>query len=112
MNDFFSEKIHIDTSKVAYAGDRVEGVITQSLINYYKKTGYTKTQEVLKDFISVQNYGKEILSHPPRTSTDFFTMKKQYIENLRQNGKISDTEANAQMNEFNKVINEFQITVK
>ena len=112
MDDFFKKKIHIDPSKVTNAGDHVEGVITQGLINYYKGAGYTKTQEVLKDFINVQNYSKKILGHPPRTSTDFFTMKKRYIENLRQSGEINDTNAKAKMDELNRVINEFHITAK
>jgi hypothetical protein len=110
MDVFYQPDIDRSARNIQDAGDTVEGVITQALTNYYVKTGYTRTREVMRDFQAVQNLGVQQLGYPPRTSPEFFAMKKLYLETQRDNGQIDAATAAARLNELNNIVTTFRIT--
>ncbi len=110
MDTFYTAGIPGGIQNIQDAGNSVEGVITRALTNYYVDTGYTRTRDVLKDFLEIHSLSVKNLGHPPRTSSDFFAMKKLQLQQLKQSGQLSSGDAQRQLRELDKIIRQYKIS--
>ncbi|MFP4498280.1 MAG: hypothetical protein ACLFQV_08725 [Vulcanimicrobiota bacterium] len=92
------------------SGENVEGVVTAALIDYYHRMGYTKTKNVVSNFLEINELSKKYLGHPPRTSADFFKIIAKSSKEKSANGSISSGQAQKILNAVNEVKHKYSIT--
>lgn len=98
------------TSSAADAGDSIEGVITVALIDFYASSGYTKTQDVMRNFLEVNDHAISTLGHPPRTSSEFFRVQKELIKARMADGRLPKSKGADMMQTADKVSKKYKVS--
>ena len=96
-------------NRIKNSGECVEGVVTVAVVDFYKSSGFSKTKNIVADFLEVDSLAKNKIGHPPRTSMEFFQMMEQLIDKRKNEGKLDTGKAGRLKSVLNKVKSRYGI---
>lgn len=108
--DGFSLQEGKNSAKIqGHGADRVESVATCALLDYYLSAGFKKTADVVQDFFATHDACRKSKNHPPRTTNEFFQVKRQMIQKQIQSGQIAKEKGDKILQQLERIRREYAI---